>query len=143
MRYLDYSDFKYYLGETLEFCQTVEHDVKWMYALMLNGDKNENYKQISMWPLGKTVIELEKLDYSDDKPYISHKDYKTIKNISYERNYLCHNIYRTFLYGIKNWEHSKEYVDACTRLMDFHDKLEQLRIKIQDARLELSELCKR
>lgn len=143
MRYLDYSDFKYYLGETLEFCQTIEHDVKWMYALMLNGDKKENFNNISLWPLGKTVIELEKLDYSDNKPFLSRKDYSTLKKISFERNYLCHNIYRTFLYGIEDWEHSVAYVDACTRLMDFHDKLKILRELVQEVRIKVVEMYKR
>lgn len=140
MAFLEYEDFTFYLGETIEFCQTVEHDVKWIYALMLQGDESINFKKITKWSLGKTINELEELDNSDGKPYFSKKGYKTLRNITEERNYLCHQIYRDFLYTDRNWQQSNEYCRACERLMDFHDELEKLRENIQDIRIDLSKV---
>lgn len=140
MGFLEYNHFTYYLGETIEFCQTVEHDVKWIYAIMLKGNDSTNYKKISKWSLGKTINELEELDNSDGKPYLSKKGYKTLRSINEERNYLCHQIYRDFLYSGPNWEQSSEYSRACDRLMDFHEALEGLRDNIQELRIELSKV---
>lgn len=70
---LDYDDFKYYLGETIEFCQTIEHDTKWIYAIMKKEDSNDNFDNISDWTLGKIVTSLQRLDYQDDDHYLERK----------------------------------------------------------------------
>lgn len=135
---LDYDDFKYYLGETIEFCQTIELDTKWIYAIMKKGDSNDNFDNISDWTLGRTVACLQRLDYQDDDHYLGEKDYELLNKIVEERNYLCHEIYRSFLY-IKNWKYSNEYRKACSRMMNFHNRLEKLQDVIENVRLKASE----
>lgn len=136
MNIQSFEDFKFVLGETLVLCQLIEHDVKFTYAILLKGDLEDNSKMISIWSLGKTIYKLEKLDNSDMKPELSPNDYKLLKEIKDERNYLAHIICRDFLY-IKNWEASQEYKKACKRLMIFHDKLENLSNSVERVRIEI------
>lgn len=135
---LDYDDFKFYLGETIEFCQTIEYDTKWIYAIMKKGNSSDNFDNISEWTLGKTVKLLQKMDYEDDDHYLGEKDYELLKEIVEERNYLCHEIYRSFLY-INNWKYSNEYRKACSRMMKFHNHLEKLQDSIEKVRLKALE----
>ena len=40
------NEFHFLVGETLMFCQTVELDIKYIYAAMLKGDFDENYEEV-------------------------------------------------------------------------------------------------
>ena len=42
----DLKEFHFLVGETLMFCQTVELDIKYIYAAMLKGDFDENYEEV-------------------------------------------------------------------------------------------------
>lgn len=107
--HITYDDFKFYLGETIEYCQTIEHDIKWIYSMLLKGEPNVTFDSIRKDSLGMVVNKLEPMDKSDGNPFFSNEDYKLIKQITSERNYLCHEIYRTFLY-INNFLNSKEFL---------------------------------
>lgn len=131
-------DFKYYLGETINFCQTIEHDTKWIYAIMKKEDSNNNFDSNSDWTLEKTVSCLQRLDYQDNAHYFGEKDYVLLNKIVEERNYLCHEIYRSFLY-IKNWKYSNGYRKACSRMMNFHNRLGKLQNIIEKVRLKALE----
>ena len=39
-------DFHYYVGRTMMHCQTIEHDIKLIYAGMLAGDMSDNLAMI-------------------------------------------------------------------------------------------------
>ncbi|VEU82406.1 hypothetical protein [Acholeplasma hippikon] len=134
MEILAYKDFMLYVGKTIEYCQTIEHDIKWLYALMKNGDPLQNMNVISSWTLGNTVFELESLDNSDKNPSLGKKEYGLLKQITGERNYICHQIFRDFLYE-PNFMESKAYYDACLRLLTFYKKIEKLQKQIEDFRL--------
>lgn len=54
-------------------CQTIEGDLKWIYAFMHKGDPNENRSKVANYTLGQIVNKLKELDNSDGKPYISHE----------------------------------------------------------------------
>jgi hypothetical protein len=131
---LDFDDFKFLLGETMFFCQTIEHDVKWTYAIIKAGSEKDNFQKIIKWSLGQTIEKLETLDNSDNKPFLSSKDYQLLRGITEERNYLCHQIYRDFIYQ-DNWGTSQEYLNACQRLITFHDQVDSLNKSIENARL--------
>lgn len=132
---LEYSDFKYYFGETLEHSKTVEHDIKWIYVLMIKGNPNDTLDRITEWSLGTTVKHLKRLDYSDSKHYLGIDDYKLLQEKAGERNYLFNKIYHDFLYT-KEWKKSEAYRRVCSRMMNFHNRLEKLQIIIQKVRLE-------
>ena len=66
MEYLD--RFNALVGDTLMYCQRVEHDVKIIYAAMLKGDFNQNLSLVAAETLGTVVTALKKLDKSDSRP---------------------------------------------------------------------------
>lgn len=139
---LSYDNFKFYVGETIEFCQTIENDVKWIYSAMLKGDRYKTYDKISGWTLGKVVGELEKLDNSDSNRSLSDNDYDLLRSITNERNYLIHQIFRDFLYE-KNCLESVEYQTACSRLMNFHNRVKKLQNSVENVRLKAVEYYKK
>lgn len=46
-------NFHYLVGETLMFCQFIEHDLKFIYSLMLKGKFEENLVEIDNDTFGK------------------------------------------------------------------------------------------
>lgn len=75
-------NFHCLVGETIMFCQLIEHDLKLIYASMLKGKFEENLVEIEKDAFGEMVQKLEKLDYSDNKPMIAKSDYKFLKQMS-------------------------------------------------------------
>lgn len=132
---LSYDKFKFYVGETIECCQTIENDVKWMYSAMLKGNRYKTFDIISEWTLGKVVSELEKLDNSDSNRFLSNHDYDLLRSITNERNYLIHQIFRDFIYE-EDFVESNKYHVACSRLMNFHNRVKKLRSSVENVRLE-------
>lgn len=39
-------DFYVLLGQTLDFCQRIEHDLKWIYALLNVNDYSETLENV-------------------------------------------------------------------------------------------------
>lgn len=134
---MELKEFHRMVGETVMYCQVIEHDVKRIYAAMLKGDYYDNLDKIEKWTLGQTVQKLKELDFSDKKPYISANDYNFLKQMSEKRNHWCHEGYQNFVY-IKNFERSKEYAEECRKLQRDYERfsniwqaLEEVRIKAQ------------
>lgn len=135
------NDFHFMVGQTIMYCQIIEHDVKRIYAAMLIGDYYDNLEKTEKWSLGQTVQKLKALDFSNNKPYISANDYNFLKQMTEKRNHWCHQAYQNFLYN-KQFLQSKEYADECRklerdneRLSNVCDALEKVRIQaIEDFR---------
>lgn len=92
------NDFHHYVGELLMYCQRIEHDIKWIYAGMLNGDLTYNFNIIGKHTLGQVLNKLEQLDNSDGKPYFSINEYNLLEKIKDIRNHWVHQSYVNFLY---------------------------------------------
>ena len=92
-------DFHFKIGQTIMYCQVIEHDVKRIYAAMHVGDFYENLDKIEKWSLGQTVQKLKELDFSGKSHYISASDYNFLKQMTEKRNHWCHQTYQTFLYN--------------------------------------------
>lgn len=134
---MDLNEFHFLVGQTIMYCQVIEHDVKRIYAAMHKGDYYENLERVDKWTLGKCVQELKKLDFSDHDPYISASDYNFLKQMTEKRNHWCHQTYQNFLYN-RQFLQSREYADECRklqrdneRLKNVCDALENVRIKAQ------------
>ncbi len=84
---MDLNEFHFLVGQTIMYCQVIEHDVKRIYAAMHKGDYYENLERVDKWTLGKCVQELKKLDFSDHDPYISASDYNFLKQMTEKRNH--------------------------------------------------------
>lgn len=134
---MNLDDFHLLVGQTIMYCQVIEHDIKRIYAAMHKGDYYDNLARVEKWPLGKCVQELKILDFSDNDPYISASDYNFLKQMTEKRNHWCHETYQEFLYN-NQYLQSKEYANEChklqrdnERLSSVCDALENVRIKAQ------------
>ncbi|WP_162150656.1 hypothetical protein [Acholeplasma equifetale] len=136
---LDYQRFNLYVGKTIEYAQTIEHDIKWLYCLLIGGNLDEMMTQIRSWTLGETIKEIKVLD---DKGYdvkFSDKDYRILSNLTKDRNYVCHEIYRSFLYA-DNWLESVEYKNACQKLLIILQNFKDVYKEIEKYRLNLAKI---
>lgn len=129
-------EFHCYVGETIMFCQCIEHDIKWIYAGMLNGDFDGNYESIKEWTLGKTVSELQNLDNSDGKPYLHKKDYELLRQIVKIRNHWVHTAYTCFIYE-HDFENSQDFNKQANRLENDNGRLSKLSDTIEKVRLDM------
>lgn len=134
---MDLRDFHFLVGQTIMYCQIIEHDVKRIYAAIHKGDYYDNLEKVEKWTLGKCVAELKKLDFSDNKPYISTNDYNFLKQMKDKRNHWCHQAYQNFMYN-EQFLYSKEYANECRKLQKDNERfsivyknLENLRINAQ------------
>ena len=139
---LSYDEFKFWVGETIGYCQTIENDVKWIYAAMRKGDMFENFDKIAKMTLGAVIDELNKLDNLDNDNFLTFEDYKTLRSITKERNYLAHNIFTEFIYE-DDFEESEQYQKACSRLMNFHNRIERLYKSVENAKLNAIEIYRK
>ena len=125
------------IGETLDYCQRIEHDVKLIYAGMRKGTMEENMEILKKWTLGETIMELEKLDNCDNNPYLKLRDYEILRNITKERNFICHKCFNTYNYeGNYQWQENK-FNKTFNRIKEFHDTLEDLWESIERVRLDV------
>lgn len=127
-------EFHHYVGKTIMFCQCIEHDIKWIYAGMLNGDFYENHKMIEKWALGNAVSKLEKLDNSNNDPYFDKENYTLLKRITKIRNYWVHKAYVDFVYEKSN---DKVYNKVSKRLENDHNRLEKIHKSVEKVRLDV------
>lgn len=124
------------VGVLIKKCQCIEHDIKIMYAGMLRGDFYKNLKEVIDKPLGSALKKLEKLDYSDDSPYLSRDDYVLLNDIKEIRNYWVHKGYIDFLYGsVEGYQGrlEKQYMNLikdCNRIIPLSKQLEDIRIEM-------------
>lgn len=91
-------NFNMLVGETLMYCQQIEHDVKIIYAAMLKGNMSENLALVRRETLGSVLVALSTLDNSDGNPIFSEEDYAVLKQIKNVRNFIAHQCYVDFLY---------------------------------------------
>lgn len=126
-------DFHKQLGETMLFCQCIEHDIKLIYSGMLKGNFDDNYSSVETDTLGTIIRKLEKLDKSDGNPYFGKADYILLKDITEIRNYWAHQGYIDFIYsGV----YSNEFKNQVGRLKKDYDRLKNLHEISEKVRLE-------
>lgn len=130
------SDFQELLGATIMSCQTIEHDVKIMYAGMLKGNFDTNLSKIKDKPLGPILDKLHSLDISDDKPFLSEDDYDLLYEIKDIRNYWVHKGYVEFAY-----RHDSEWrvglINQYNKLQSIYKRLSSLAEEIESVRLDM------
>lgn len=132
---MDFNTFKLMYVSTMLFYQTIEHDIKFIYAYMHIGDINKHFAEIENKTLGQMIRILEKLDNEDHNPLISANDYNFLKQICDNRNHWAHKVFTEFLYG-ENWINTQAYKKQCAklekdylRIKDASSILEKIRIK--------------
>lgn len=133
---LSKEEFHKLVGETIMYCQCIEHDVKLIFAGMKAGEFQANLREIRRANLGDTLKELELLDKSDNKPYFADSDYRLLDKIRLVRNYLAHEIYREFVY-LFGEEQDRAYERACAKLENEKQQLEDLYKSVENVRMDV------
>ncbi len=134
MAYLD--NFNILVGETLMYCQRIEHDVKIIYAAMLSGDMNENLNLVKRETLGSVLVALKALDNSDNAPIFTNNDYYLLKQIKDIRNFIAHQCYVDFLYLPDN-EFSGKLAENYRKIEVFRNNLQNLSSFVEKARFSV------
>ena len=60
--YMTFEEFKQLHSETIMYCQCIEHDLKWIYSYMLNGNQYENFETLEKTTLGVLVFQSFHID---------------------------------------------------------------------------------
>ena len=138
---MDFERFKNILGETIVLYQFIEYDLRIIYAGMLEGNFDENlelaFNNRKISGLGSIIRTLEKLDFSDDKPYLSKVDYKLLKDLAGDRNYFCHQCATDFMYENKQNKQENKFKSVFNKLLNAHNGLEDLHKQIERARIDI------
>ncbi len=129
-------DFHFMVGQTVMYCQIIEHDIKMIYAAMCGGDMYNTLEMIekNKWTLGHSIKKLKKLDFSDKKPYISADDYNFLSQMAHKRDYWCHKTYLQFVYN-QSFLNSNEYKKECQKLQRDNEKLASVYKALEKVRL--------
>ena len=123
------------IGQTIMYCQVIEHDAKRIYAAMHDGDFDENLAKTEKWSLGQTVQKLKELDFSDESHYISANDYNFLKQMTEKRNHWCHQTYQNFIYD-KQYSQSQEYENECRKLERDNERLLNVCNALEEVRIQ-------
>lgn len=55
-------NFYILIGETIEYCQRIEYDLKMIYAYMEDGSFSDNLKKVEVLPLGEIIYLIRERD---------------------------------------------------------------------------------
>lgn len=136
------NNFNMAVGETLMYCQRIEHDVKIIYAAMLKGDMNENINLVKRETLGTVLVALSSLDNSDGNPIFSSRDYAILKQIKNARNFIAHQCYVDFLY-LNDDDFYKKFAENRQKIEVFKNNFKNLSSFVENARFSvLSRFCR-
>ncbi len=136
MGYLD--TFNAVVGETLMYCQRIEHDIKVIYAAMLKGEMEGNLDLVRRETLGTVLVALENLDFSDNNPMFSREDYRLLKEIKNIRNFIAHQCYVDFLY-LDDYNFNLKLDQNYQKICDFNMKMKKLSNFVETARFSVLE----
>ena len=125
--------FHQMIGECLSLMQTIEYDVKWMYAGMMEGDLKENFQHVLPWTLGASIKALESLDESDALPFLSKEEYSKLRKVNHMRNEIVHHVYLRFLYTKEQYS-SLQFEQVDQEISHFHDELVPLSRQMEEKR---------
>lgn len=130
-------DFHGLVGETIMYCQCIEHDIKLIYAGMLKGDFDKNYKSVLTLSLGQILEKLKVLDNSDEESYLSDSDYALLDKIRNIRNHWAHKAYTDFIYISNQQKYNEAFSKSFRRLQNDHNRLANLSQNIERVRLDV------
>ena len=136
------ADFHQMLGQTVMYCQCVEHDIKMIYAGMKEGDYKENLAFVEREGLGPTLRLLEEVDNAQRTPFFTRDDYRLLNQVRKIRNHWVHESYTEFLY-LAGKECEDAYKKEFARLRDENAKLFKLHKNVERVRLDVMRIYKR
>ncbi len=130
------NNFHFLIGETLMYCQCIENDVKLMCSALLEGDFNQNYKDVDNQGLGYALTVLKEADQSRESPYFDRNDYNLLHNLRKTRNYYAHAVYVKFVYK-QGDEFEQGLKEEYEKLQTEHFTLSKLVRIVEKVRLQI------
>lgn len=117
--------------------QIIEYYLKRIYSYMHKGNPNKNYKNIKDKTLGNVINLLEKLDYSDNSPWLSKGNYSYLKGMAKIRNYYIHKFFINYLDAEYNND-LNERNNLYKQLIKDKDEIEKMRENIVELYKQVS-----
>lgn len=126
------------IGEIIENCQRIEHDLKIIYAITKPGDYNYNLEETKKWNLGEIIIKIEELDHRNIFPFdLNDEDYELLNSIRNERNFVCHECFQNYEYIVDYHFKELEYEKVVKRITSFHQSSKRLSSAIEAIRVAI------
>ena len=127
--------FKIIHSELIQQVQTIEHNLKVIYADVHLGDFSDNYESIEKSNLGKIIAELKKIGNETDDLNLTEEDYRLLDEIREIRNYWCHQCYLDYIYIQDAQERETKFQEIAEKLHFDEPRTWKLSQKIEKIRL--------
>lgn len=127
--------FRFKYSEIMENFQSIEYDLKRIYSAMSADDFDENMDMLEFSNMGITLRDLEDMDNSDGKPYLSEA-YDTLDAIRELRNYWAHQCFLDWVYYHDSWERNNKLQRVYNRLDNENNRVSKLQKKLESFYLD-------
>ena len=125
-------NFYILIGETIEYCQRIEYDLKMIYAYMEDGSFSDNLKKVEVLPLGEIIYLIRERD--KEQKLFKKADYDILFTITKRRNHIVHQCFKNYNYALTQEEQERKFEIEYKNLEAFHGKLTTLWKAIENVR---------
>lgn len=125
-------DFYILIGETIEYCQRIEYDLKMIYAYMEDGSFSDNLKKVEVLPLGEIIYLIRERD--KEQKLFKKADYDILFTITKRRNHIVHQCFKNYNYALTQEEQERKFELEYKNLEAFHGRLTTLWKAIENVR---------
>lgn len=117
-------NFYILIGETIEYCQRIEYDLKMIYAYMEDGSFSDNLKKVEVLPLGEIIYLIRERD--KEQKLFKKADYDILFTITKRRNHIVHQCFKNYNYALTQEEQERKFEIEYKNLEAFHGRLTTL-----------------
>ncbi|HOC98118.1 MAG TPA: hypothetical protein PKK80_03690 [Bacilli bacterium] len=125
-------NFYILIGETIEYCQRIEYDLKMIYAYMEDGSFSDNLKKVEVLPLGEIIYLIRERD--KEQRLFKKADYDILFTITKRRNHIVHQCFKNYNYALTQEEQERKFEIEYKNLEAFHGRLTTLWKAIENVR---------
>lgn len=125
-------NFYILIGETIEYCQRIEYDLKMIYAYMEDGNFSDNLKKVEVLPLGEIIYLIRERD--KEQRLFKKADYDILFTITKRRNHIVHQCFKNYNYALTQEEQERKFEIEYKNLEAFHGRLTTLWKAIENVR---------
>jgi len=125
-------NFYILIGETIEYCQRIEYDLKMIYAYMEDGSFSDNLKKVEVLPLGEIIYLIRERE--KEQRLFKKADYDILFTITKRRNHIVHQCFKNYNYALTQEEQERKFEIEYKNLEAFHGRLTTLWKAIENVR---------
>ena len=125
-------NFYILIGETIEYCQRIEYDLKMIYAYMEDGSFSDNLMKVEVLPLGEIIYLIRERD--KEQKLFKKADYDILFTITKRRNHIVHQCFKNYNYALTQEEQERKFEIEYKNLEAFHGRLTTLWKAIENVR---------